>query len=92
MSRARRARGVPCLPLSVYTAVTPDELDAWLARYALGTHGELTPIAAGIENTTPLQDYLKEESKETAFDIQLEVDLTSMFSSNPLPPLPSSNV
>ncbi len=37
--------------MSVYTAVTADELDAWLARYALGTLVELTPIAAGIENT-----------------------------------------
>jgi homoserine kinase type II len=37
--------------MSVYTAVTPDELDAWLARYALGALSELAPIAAGIENT-----------------------------------------
>jgi homoserine kinase type II len=37
--------------MSVYTAVTPDELDAWLARYALGALVELSPIAAGIENT-----------------------------------------
>ncbi|KAK1754012.1 hypothetical protein QBC47DRAFT_385413 [Echria macrotheca] len=31
----------------------------------------------GIENTTPLQDYLKEEKAENVFDIQLEVDLTT---------------
>lgn len=37
--------------MSVYTAVSADELDAWLARYALGTLVELCPIAAGIENT-----------------------------------------
>jgi len=37
--------------MSVYTAVTPDELEAWLARYTLGSLVELTPIAAGIENT-----------------------------------------
>ncbi len=37
--------------MSVYTVVTADELDVWLARYALGTLIELTPIAAGIENT-----------------------------------------
>jgi homoserine kinase type II len=37
--------------MSVYTAVTPDELDAWLARYALGSLVEHAPIAAGIENT-----------------------------------------
>ena len=37
--------------MSVYTAVTPDELDAWLARYALGAFVEHAPIAAGIENT-----------------------------------------
>ena len=37
--------------MSVYTPVTPAELDAWLARYALGTLVDLSPIAAGIENT-----------------------------------------
>jgi len=37
--------------MSVYTPVTPDELDAWLSRYALGALVELAPIAAGIENT-----------------------------------------
>jgi homoserine kinase type II len=37
--------------MSVYTAVTPDELDAWLARYALGSLVEHAPITAGIENT-----------------------------------------
>jgi homoserine kinase type II len=46
---AARARYVSLM--SVYTAVTTDELDAWLARYALGTLVEMTPIAAGIENT-----------------------------------------
>ncbi len=37
--------------MSVYTQVTPEELEAWLARYAVGTPTELAPIAAGIENT-----------------------------------------
>src|SRR5512141_3052164 len=37
--------------MSVYTAVTADELDAWLARYAVGTLVLQSPIAAGIENT-----------------------------------------
>jgi homoserine kinase type II len=37
--------------MSVYTAVTADELDAWLARYAHGALVEHSPIAAGIENT-----------------------------------------
>ena len=37
--------------MSVYTPVTPDELDAWLTRYAVGALVELVPIAAGIENT-----------------------------------------
>ncbi len=37
--------------MSVYTLVTPEELDAWLARYSVGTLIELAPIAAGIENT-----------------------------------------
>ena len=37
--------------MSVYTTVTPDELSAWLARYAVGDVSALEPIAAGIENT-----------------------------------------
>jgi homoserine kinase type II len=37
--------------MSVYTPVTPEELEAWLARYALGEVVALDPIAAGIENT-----------------------------------------
>ena len=37
--------------MSVYTAVTADDLDAWLTRYTVGALAELSPIAAGIENT-----------------------------------------
>jgi homoserine kinase type II len=37
--------------MSVYTAVTAEDLDAWLARYAVGALVELEPIASGIENT-----------------------------------------
>jgi homoserine kinase type II len=37
--------------MSVYTAVTPDDLDAWLTRYTVGALTEHSPIAAGIENT-----------------------------------------
>jgi homoserine kinase type II len=37
--------------MSVYTTVTPDELEAWLTRYAVGALVDLAPIAAGIENT-----------------------------------------
>ncbi len=37
--------------MSVYTQVSPEELEAWLARYAVGSPTELAPIAAGIENT-----------------------------------------
>ena len=37
--------------MSVYTPVTTEELNAWLARYAVGALVELAPIAAGIENT-----------------------------------------
>lgn len=47
----RRAVRVPGSLMSVYTAVTTDELAAWLARYPLGELVELTAIAAGIENT-----------------------------------------
>ena len=37
--------------MSVYTTVTPEELDAWLTRYTIGNLVEQAPIAAGIENT-----------------------------------------
>ncbi|MGE5169624.1 MAG: homoserine kinase [Rudaea sp.] len=37
--------------MSVYTAVTTDDLDAWLTRYTVGALVELQPIAAGIENS-----------------------------------------
>jgi homoserine kinase type II len=37
--------------MSVYTPVSDEDLDAWLARYAVGALAELQPIAAGIENT-----------------------------------------
>jgi homoserine kinase type II len=37
--------------MSVYTTVTPEELDAWLARYTVGGLILQAPIAAGIENT-----------------------------------------
>ena len=37
--------------MSVYTAVSAEDLDAWLTRYALGALVELQPIASGIENT-----------------------------------------
>jgi homoserine kinase type II len=37
--------------MSVYTPVTVAELEAWLARYTVGTLVGMEPIAAGIENT-----------------------------------------
>ncbi len=37
--------------MSVYTAVTAEDLAAWLTRYALGAVHAFEPIAAGIENT-----------------------------------------
>jgi homoserine kinase type II len=37
--------------MSVYTTVTPAQLDAWLTRYSVGPLEALEPIAAGIENT-----------------------------------------
>lgn len=37
--------------MSVYTAVSAAELEAWLLRYAIGTLVDQAPIADGIENT-----------------------------------------
>ena len=37
--------------MSVYTPVTAEELEAWLARYAVGGLVSQSPIATGIENT-----------------------------------------
>jgi homoserine kinase type II len=37
--------------MSVYTTVTPEELAAWLTRYAIGAVHEFEPISTGIENT-----------------------------------------
>jgi homoserine kinase type II len=37
--------------MSVYTTVTPKDLDVWLARYSVGGLVDIAPIAAGIENT-----------------------------------------
>ncbi|HEY7902127.1 MAG TPA: homoserine kinase [Casimicrobiaceae bacterium] len=37
--------------MSVYTTVSTDDLDAWLARYNVGRLAGFTPIVAGIENS-----------------------------------------
>ncbi len=37
--------------MSVYTPVSAEDLDAWLARYTVGALVELQPIESGIENT-----------------------------------------
>jgi homoserine kinase type II len=37
--------------MSVYTAVSAEELAAWLTRYAVGAVRAFEPIASGIENT-----------------------------------------
>lgn len=42
--------------MSVYTPVSTEDLDAWLARYTVGALVEHTPIATGIENTNYFVD------------------------------------
>ena len=37
--------------MSVYTTVTPEQLEAWLTQHNVGTLADLRGIAAGIENT-----------------------------------------
>jgi homoserine kinase type II len=37
--------------MSVFTPVSEGDLGDWLKRYSVGSHVEMTPIAAGIENT-----------------------------------------
>src|SRR5512147_3013578 len=37
--------------MSVYTTVSAEDLDAWLARYTLGGLVAFEPIKSGIENT-----------------------------------------
>jgi homoserine kinase type II len=37
--------------MSVYTLVSPEELEGWLTRYSIGAPTEFAPIAAGIENS-----------------------------------------
>jgi homoserine kinase type II len=45
-----RSRALRC-PMSVYTLVSPEEVESWLGRYAVGAPAEFSAIAAGIENT-----------------------------------------
>lgn len=42
--------------MSVYTTVSPEELAAWLTRYAIGPVQGFQPIQAGIENTNYFVD------------------------------------
>ena len=37
--------------MSVFTPVSPEQLEIWLAGYCVGTVRTLTPIAEGVENT-----------------------------------------
>ena len=74
--------------MSVYTTVSAEELDAWLARYALGALKGHEPIKAGIENTNyfvttergrytlvqglPIDDFSREKMNATLKELEEE--------------------
>lgn len=92
-------RALPLFFMSVFTTVTPDQLQAWLQRYPLGELLELKGIASGITNTnyfvtTSAGRYvLTLFEKNSADELPYFLDLMAHLADHGIPcPHPVANV